>query len=169
MAVDNDVDHVLFHNTDVGSGVNGLRGAEQDVGELGAHHGAAPAVGQACAQGLLDECLGKRRTSHMGHMQRLRNLTVNRARLNAGFVPQLLCVLGSTLQVALDAEGFAVFQKTRLGNFMRQIVDILAFGLDVPFLCDSLQLFGVLDLICTALFCLIQGVADLTAMVGVRC
>ena len=169
MAVDNDVDHVLFHNTDVGSGVNGLRGAEQDVGELGAHHGAAPAVGQACAQGLLDECLGKRRTSHMGHMQRLRNLTVNRARLNAGFVPQLLCVLGSTLQVALDAERLAVFHQADLGNFVRQSVDVLAFGFDVPFLCDSLQLFGVLDLICTALFCLIQGVADLTAMVGVRC
>ena len=169
MAVDNDVDHVLFHNTDVGSGVNGLRSAEQNVGEFGAHHGAAPAVRKAGAQRLLDECLGQRRTSHMGHVQRLRNLAVDGARLNAGVVPQLLRVLRSALQETLDAEGLAILEKSGFSNFVRQSVDVLVFGFNVPFVSDSLQLFGVLDLIRTALFCLIQGVADLTAMVGVRC
>ena len=169
MTVDDDVDHVLVHNADVGGGVNGLRCAEQDVGELGAHHGAAPAIGQTGAQRLLDQSLRKRRAAHVGHMQRLRNLAVDGARLDACLVPQLLRMLRRTLQIALCAEGLAVFQQTDLSDFMCQIVDILAFGLDVPFVCDSLQLFRVLDLICTALFCLIQGVADLTAMVGVRC
>ena len=36
VAVDNDVDHVLLHDAEVGGGVHGLGGAEQDVGQLGA-------------------------------------------------------------------------------------------------------------------------------------
>ena len=69
VAVDDDVDHVLLHDADVGLGVNRLGGAEEDVGELGAHHGAAPAVGQTGAQRLPDQGLRQGGTAHMGHMQ----------------------------------------------------------------------------------------------------
>ena len=51
---------------------------------------------------------------------------------------------------------------------MGQIVDILALGLDAPLGGDLLQLFRILDLVGAALFRLIERVADLTAMVGVR-
>ena len=168
VAVDDDVDHVLFHDADVGGGVNGTRGAEQNVGELGAHHGAAPAVGQTGAQGLLDQSLRQRGTAHMRHVQRLRDLTVDRARLDAGVMPQLLGVLRCALEVALHAERLAVLEKTRLGDLVGQIVDILALGLDAPLGGDLLQLFRILDLVGAALFRLIERVADLTAMVGVR-
>ena len=168
VAVDDDVDHVLFHDADVGGGVKGTRGAEQNVGELGAHHGAAPAVGQTGAQGLLDQSLRQRGTAHMRHVQRLRDLTVDRARLDAGVMPQLLGVLRCALEVALHAERLAVLEKTRLGDLVGQIVDILALGLDAPLGGDLLQLFRILDLVGAALFRLIERVADLTAMVGVR-
>ena len=168
MAVDDDVDHVLFHDADVGGGVDGARRAKQNVGELGAHHGAAPAVGQTGAQGLLDESFRQRGTAHMRHVQRLRDLTVDRARLDAGVVPQLLGVLRCALQEALHAERLAVLEKTRLGDLVGQIVDILALGLDAPLGGDLLQLFRILDLVGAALFRLIERVADLTAMVRVR-
>ena len=168
VAVDDDVDHVLFHDADVGGGVNGARGAEQNVGQLGAGHGAAPAVGQASAQGLLDERLGKRRTAHMRHMQRLRNLAVNGTRLDASVMPQLLGMLGRTLQKALHAERLAVLEKGGFSNFVGQIINILALGLDTPFGSNFLQFFGVFDLIRAAFLRLIERVADLTAMVGVR-
>ena len=168
MTVDDDVDHVLVHDADVGGGVHGLRGAEQNVGELGAHHGAAPAVGQTGAQRLLDECLRQGRTAHVGHVHGLRDLAVDGARLDAGVVPKLLSVLGSALQEALYAEGLAVLKKCGLGDFVRQIVDVLVFGLNAPLVRDALQLFRVLDLIGAAFVGLVQGVADLTAMVRVR-
>ena len=95
-------------------------------------------------------------------MQRLRNLAVDGARLDACLVPQLLRMLRRTLQIALRAEGLAVFQQTDLSDFMCQIIDILALGLDVPFVCDSLELFRVLDRdMSPPSFALIQGVADL--------
>ena len=50
---------------------------------------------------------------------------------------------------------------------MGQIVNILALGLHAPFLGDADELLRVLDLVSAALFALIQGVADLPAVVGV--
>ncbi len=84
------------------------------------------------------------------------------------FVPQLLGVLGGTLQEALYAEGLAVLQQADLGHFVGQIVDVLAFGLYAPLLGDADELLRVLDLVVAALLGLVQGVHDLAAMVGVR-
>ena len=168
VAVDDDVDHILLHYADVGRSIHGLRRAEHDVGELGAHHGAAPAVGQAAAEGLTDQGFGQGGAAHMGHVQSGRDLTVNGARLDLRLVPQLLRVLRSALQEALHAEGLAVFQQADLGHFMGQIVDVLTFGLYAPLLGDADQLLRVLDLIVAAFLGLVQGVHDLAAMVGVR-
>ena len=167
VAVDDDVDHVLFHDADVGGGVKGTRGAEQNVGELGAHHGAAPAVGQAAAEGLADQGFGQGGAAHMGHMQSGRNLAVDGARLDLRLVPQLLRVLRSALQEAQGAEGLAVFHQADLGHLVRQLIDVLAFGLDAPLMRDADELLGVLDLIVAAFLRLMQGVHDLTAMIRV--
>ena len=167
VAVDDDVDHILLHYADVGRGVHGLRRAKHDVGELGAHHGAAPAVGQAAAEGLTDQCLGQGGAAHMGHVQSGRDLAVNGARLDLRLVPQLLRVLRSALQEALHAEGLAVFHQADLGHLVRQLIDVLSFGLDAPLMRDADELLGVLDLIVAAFLRLMQGVHDLTAMIRV--
>ena len=167
MAVDDDVDHILLHNADVGRSVHGLRRAKHDVGEFGAHHGAAPAVGQAAAEGLADQGFGQGGAAHMGHMQSGRNLAVDGARLDLRLVPQLLRVLRSALQEALHAEGLAVFHQADLGHLVRQLIDVLAFGLDAPLMRDADELLGVLDLIVAAFLRLMQGVHDLTAVVRV--
>ena len=52
---------------------------------------------------------------------------------------------------------------------MGQVVNVLALGLHAPLLGDAQQLLRVLDLVVAALFRLVQGVTDLTAVVGVRC
>ena len=167
VAVDDDVDHVLFHDAQVGVGVHGLRGAEQHVGELGAHHGAAPAVGHAGAQGLANQGLGQGGTAHVGHVHGLGDLAVDGAGLDAGVVPDLLAHLGGALQEALDAEGLAVLQQTGLGHLVGQIIDVAALGLDVPFLGDTDQLLGVLDLVIAAVLGQVQHVGDVAAMVRV--
>lgn len=167
VTVNDDVHLVLLHNADVGGGIHGLRGAEQHVGELGAGHGATPAVGQAGAQGLTDQGLRQRGVAHVGHVQSGGDFPVDGPGLDAGVMPQLLGVLGCPLQEALGAEGLAVLQQGHLGNFMGQIVNILALGLHAPFLGNADELLRVLDLVSAALFALIQGVADLPAVVGV--
>ena len=167
VAVDDDVDHVLLHDAQVGVGVHGLGGAEQHVGELGAHHRAAPAVGHAGAQRLANQRLGQGGAAHVGHVHGLGNLAVDGAGLDAGVVPDLLARLGGALQEALDAEGLTVLHQAGLGDLMGQVVDVAALGLDVPFLGDADQLLGVLDLVVAAFLGQVQHVGDVAAVVGV--
>ena len=167
VTVNNDVDVVLLHNADVGGGVNGLGSAEQDVGELGAHHGAAPTIGQAAAQSLANQSLRQGAVAHVGHMQSGGDFPVNGPGLDAGLMPQLLGVLGSPLQELLHAEGLAVFHQADLSHFVGQIVDVLALGLHAPFLGDAEQLLRILDLVVAAFLGLVQGMHDLAAMVRV--
>ena len=165
--MDYNVDHVFLHDADVGGGVHRLRGTKHDVGELRAHHGAAPAVGQAAAQSLTDESLGEGGAAHMSHVQSRGDFPVDGPGLDLGLGPQLLRVLGSPLQEALGAEGFAVFQQADLSHFVGQSVNILALGFKAPLLGDADELLRVFDLVVAALFGLVQGVHDLTAVVGV--
>ena len=169
VTVNDDVHVVLLHNAQVGLGVDGLGGAEQNVGELGAGHGAAPAVGQTAAQSLVNQCLRQRRAAHVGHVQSGGNFPVDGARLDAGVMPQLLGVLGSPLQEPLGAEGLAVLQQSQLGHFVSQIVDVLALGLYAPLLGNADQLFGVLNGVVAAFASLVQGMADFPAMVRMGC
>ena len=92
---------------------------------------------------------------------------VDSARGNLSCFPQLLGVLGSPLCELLSAEGEAVFQQADLSHFVSQVINVLALGLDAPFLGDADQLFRVLDLIVAAFLGLVQGVHNLTTMVGV--
>ena len=100
-------------------------------------------------------------------MQRLGHLAVDGAGLDTGLAPQLLGMLGRALEEALDAERLAVFQQADLGHLVGQVIDVLALGLHAPFLGDADQLVRILDLIVAALAGLVQGVHDLTTMVGV--
>ena len=167
MAVHDDVDHVLFHDAQVGVGVDGLGGAEQHVGELGAHHGAAPAVGHAGAQRLANQRFRLGGATHVGHVQGLGDLAIDGAGLDPHVVPDLLAHLGGALQEALGSEGLAVLHQAGLGDLVGDVVDIAALGLDIPFLGDADQLLGILDLIVAVFPGQIQHVGDVAAMVGV--
>ncbi len=165
MAVDHDVDVVLLHDADVGLGVHGLGSAEHDVGELGAHHGAAPAVGQAGPQGLTDQRLRQGRAAHMGHVHIGGDLPVDGPGGDLRVMPQLLGVLGGPLQELQGAEGLAVLQQADLGHLVGQVVDVLALGLHAPLMGDADELLGVLDGVAAIGTGLMQGVHDLTAVV----
>src|SRR5699024_32783 len=69
---------------------------------------------------------------------------------------------------ALDAEGLAVLHEAGERHFVRQVVDILIFGFDVPLLGNSLELFGILHLVSAVGLGQVQGVGDGAAVVGVR-
>ena len=103
----------------------------------------------------------------MGHVHSGGDFPVNGPGLDTGLMPQLLGVLGSPLQELLNAEGLAVFHQADLSHFVGQIVDVLALGLHAPFLGDADQLLRILDLVVAAFLGLVQGMHDLTAMVGV--
>ena len=167
VAVNHDVDHVLLHDAQVGGGVHRLGGAEEHVGELGAAHGPAPAVGQAGPEGLADQGLGEGGAAHVGHVQGLGDLTVDGPGLDAGVVPELPGVLGGPAEPALGAEGLAVLHQGHLGDLVGQVVDVLTLGLHAPLTGDALELGGILHGVVAALSGLIQSVADLTAVVRV--
>ena len=169
VAVNNDVDHVLVHNTQISGGVQRLRSTEQNVGELGADHGTAPAVGQAGAQGLMNQCFRHGRAAHVRHVQGLRNFAVDSARRQLVLAPDLLTSLGGTLQEAKAAKGLAEFLKTGQSDFVSDVVDVATLNLDVPLFSDALQLLFVLDGIVAASGAAIQRHGNGTTVIRVRC
>ena len=167
--MNDDVDHIFFHNAQVGGGINGLRGAEQHVGELGADHGTAPTVGQAGAQGLVNQCLGHRGATHVGHVQGLRNLAVDGAGGQLVVAPNLLTGLGSTLQETKATERLAELFQTGKSHFMGDVVDVAMLDLDIPLFGDALELLFVFDFVIAICRRAIQSHRDGATMVGVRC
>ena len=108
MAMNDDIYFIFFHNTKVCLGFDRLWSSEQYVRELGTHHGAAPSIGKSGTKGLANECFRKGRTSHMSHMKRTCNLTVNRTRCDFFSLPDILCMLRSTFQESLCSERFTI-------------------------------------------------------------
>ena len=74
VAVEDDVHLVLLQHPQVDLGGHGLGGAEEDVGDLGGDHGAAPAVGQGVAQGVQQQVHRVVVHPHVGAVQHLRRL-----------------------------------------------------------------------------------------------
>ncbi len=103
----------------------------------------------------------------MAHMQRTGYLTVNSPRCNSFSLPDLLGMLRCTLYPALEAERFTILKKRQLCHFMSQIIDIFSFGLNAPLFCDADELLRIFYFISSVGSRCIQGVADLTAVIGV--
>ena len=103
----------------------------------------------------------------MGHVQRLGDLPVDSPGLDARVMPQLLGILGSTAEEALHAEGLAILHQRGLRHLVGHVIDVPALRLDAPLSGDPLELLGVLYGVVAALPGLIQGVADLAAVVRV--
>ncbi len=97
------------------------------------------------------------------------NLTVNRTRCNLFFLPDVLCVLRSTFQESLCTERFTILHQSQLGHFVCQIVDIFSFVLYAPLFCQADQFFRIFYMVASVWICLMQGVADFTAVIGMSC
>ena len=109
MAVDDDIDVVFLHDAQVGFGLQGVGGAEQDVLQIGGQHGTAPAVGQGGAGTLFDQVFVILVHAHMGAMHDFDDFAVDIARLDAGFGPFFIQGLGGAFQVDQFAFGLAPF------------------------------------------------------------
>ena len=147
VAVADDVDHVLVQNAQVALGLSGHGGAVEDVGELGAGHGAAPAIGQAHAQSLANQSLGVGGAAHVSHVHAGDDLAVNGAGHDALLGPDLLALLGGAVGPALIAADLAVLVQTQLGDLVSDVVEVTAFGLHAPLVGEVHQLLLVGDVV----------------------
>ena len=141
--------------------------AVENVGHLGAGHGAAPAVGQTDAQRLTDQILGIGGVAHVGHVHGSDDLAVDGTRRDALLHPDLLALFGGALGPQLIALGFAVLVDTGAAHVMGDVVDVAAFGLNAPFLSQLDQLGGIGDMIVTVGAGVDELPRALTAVVGV--
>ena len=166
MAVNDNIDTVLFHNSQVGLCVNGLGSSEHNVGKLGAAHGAAPAVGHTGAQRLAHQGLRLAGIAHMSHMHGRGNLPVNGSGLDLLSVPDLLGMFGSSGQPALHSMGLSVFQESQLRHLMGQVINIFPLGFHTPLFGDPDELLRIFYLIVSVCGNGAQSVADFPAMIG---
>ena len=98
MAVYDEVDHVFFQHAEIGLGQDRRRGAEEHVGEIGAEHRTAPAVGQSAAHGLIEDVFGILIIADIGAMHGFDHFAVDVARGDVAFFPDLLALGGARLR-----------------------------------------------------------------------
>ena len=90
VAVHDDVDLVGLEHAEVDLAGERRRRAEEDVGDVGREHGAAPAVGQRAAQGALQDVLGVEVDALVGAVHDLGDLAIDGARGEAELPPERL-------------------------------------------------------------------------------
>ena len=106
--MNNDVYILCIHNTKVSLGIDWLWSSEKNIGELSSAHGTAPSIGKTVTKRLTDQSLRFGCVTHMSHMKRTCNLTVNRTRCDFFSLPDILCMLRSTFQESLCSERFTI-------------------------------------------------------------
>ena len=92
VAVDDDVDLLLFQAAEVDLTDLGAGGAEEDVGDVGRPHGAAPAVGQRGADRCQQDVAGVLVVAHVRAVEDFHDLAVDAARGHALFLPDRLAL-----------------------------------------------------------------------------
>jgi hypothetical protein len=92
VAVNDDVDLVFFQDARIDRGGTRRGDAEEDVGDFGGDHGAAPAVGKGVAHGLQQQGLPVVVHPHVGAVHHFRGFPVDApgVRLNFPRLPALL-------------------------------------------------------------------------------
>ena len=167
MSVYNDVYVFFNHNTKVCFCVDRLRSSEKYVRELCSHHGTAPSICKAAAERLFYKCFRKRRTSHMSHMQRTCNFTVDRTWCDFIFDKFFFLSSRHSVEESLVSERFTIFHKAKFSHLVSQIINVFSFCFYAPFFSDAEQLFRIFYLIVSAFFCAVQCVADFTTVIRV--
>ena len=131
MAMDDNVDMVIFHHAKVSFGLQRRGAAEHDVLEVGGDHGAAPAVSQGTASRLLGQVDKILIHTHRGPVHDFNDLAVDGPRLDAFLLPLVLERLRSTLQIGQGAIVLTELGHGGLGNAQGDLVDIAVQGLAV--------------------------------------
>ena len=169
MTMHNDIDHVFFHYANVCLRIHRTRCSEKDVGEFGTHHGSAPTIRKTCTQCLTHQRFRIRRTTHVCHMHGLGNFSIDGSWRNVLSFPDVLALHWRTFQKPLCAERLSVFVQAGQRDFMRNVVDIFSFGLDLPLFCNAQKLFFILDFVISVRRCFIKCMRNTPSMIRVRC
>ena len=159
MAVDDDVDVVLFEDAQVDFAGHRHRAAEDDVLEVGGDHGPAPTVGQGGAAALLDDVVVVLVHAHVGAVHQFDDLDVAAPGHDAVFPPQFQAFLGGPLGVGELAVLLAELQQNFIGHFQGDgffgaglgILALALGGGHVPILGEPVQLGHVFELVALGL------------------
>ena len=160
-----DVDHILFQHAQVALGLPGHGGAVEDIGHLGAGHGAAPAVSHAAAERLPHQGFRIRGAAHVGHVHGGDDLPVHRPGHDVLLHPDLFPFLGGPVGPALVALDLAVLVQADLRYLMGDIVDIPILGGNAPLLRQIQELGGVRHVVVAVGAGIVKLPDALTAMV----
>ena len=146
MPVHHEIDMVFLEHIEACLGPDRLRRAEQDVRDIGAHHGAAPAVGQGGAHGAEHDIVHFLVNAHRGPVQHLDAFAVDGPGGDAQLLPDLLAFLGRAAEIrqfaALLAELIEELERHLLGDFVHG----LALDIDAEIAGHAVQFAHVLDL-----------------------
>ncbi len=116
MAMDDDIDMILFHDPEIGLGLQRSGSSEHDILQVGGDHRPAPAVGKRGPGALLHQVLVILIHTHVGPVHDLNDLPVDISRQNALLFPFVLQRLGGSLQVGKSSLGLSPFVHGRFGN-----------------------------------------------------
>ena len=89
VAVDDDVDLVVLEYAQIHLGDQRAGRAEEDVRDVGGQHGAAPAVGEGAAHGLIEDVLGVLVVAHVGAVEHLHHLSIDAPGGDVQLLPSL--------------------------------------------------------------------------------
>ena len=145
VTVDEDVDAVFGQHAKVRRGADGLWRAVQDVLQVGGEHRAAPAAGECALHRAVEQRLVVLVGTGGGAVHRLDYLAVDAARHHAEFAPQVLALLGCSGDEDELPGLLPVLRERALGDLERQLVHVLARGVDTHVAGDLGQLDRVGD------------------------
>ena len=145
VAVDDDVDGILAEDAEVRPRAARNGCAEENILKFGADHGSAPTVAEGTATCLGQDALVVLIHADVGAMEHLADLPVNRARRDAGLLPDLLPRLGGALEEPLLALALAEFGQRRVTDDLGDLLDRFSLGLDAIYLGNHAQLLHVSD------------------------
>ena len=175
----NDIDMVLFHDTEVGLGLERSRASEHDVLQIGPDHRATPPICQRTSCTLFHQILVILVNPHMGPVQDLDDLTINREGFDTLFFPFVLERLRSAFQVAEGTTGLAEFSNGGFCYTQGNLVEIAVHSLTINFnRCGYIKVGGNLDQSCRILDGVILGffpgyrqkcLGNGAAMIRMRC
>jgi hypothetical protein len=169
VAVHDDVDLVLGEDSQVHFRFYRDRRAEHDVLQLGADHGAAPAVGKRAARALEHYVVHLLVDADGGAVQHLDDLAVYAAGEDAQLAPYLLALLGRPVPELQLAFLLSEHRHALLANVNGDLLDRPVRHLYPEVGGDLQQLYAVLDLVTFGftLRCHQERVGDRPAVIGV--
>ena len=146
VAVDDDVDLVVLEHAQVDLRNQRAGRAEKNVRQIGGDHGAAPAVGEGAAHGLVEDVLGVLVVAHVGAVEHLHHLAVDAPRRDLQLLPQLVTLRRRPLEKGQFALLLAELGDGLVGHVDGNVVERAAFGGDAVVPGHRLQFVGVANL-----------------------